>query len=480
MSKATDYLSRRLSRWSWTVQPVTRLLVISLAALSLGAAVAVAGTHHHALAYLVGFLIALVVIRWLFMVPVRMLPAIALVVTLLVPTDSAQLPIQLQGIAIGIVPLVIWMIRSPSLRVSPIIRALALLFLSWMILSEILAPLHTNRGVAWLVTAGVALVLTVSNTPAGLEPSSFRALFLKITTVLGLYGLVEGFVLHRNILFSPIFEHDTWWLPLKDNASYRITTLLGHPLVNGTVFAAAAVLAASELIERRDKPWQAYVRLLILMGAVLATHSRSAAIALAAGILAVIIFSRAKQLGLGNRRVILVITAIVSAGVIVLGLQARNESSGGLASAAFRVTVLKETVEALHVVGPLGAGPGQSDAYRARVQLPGWETSLENSYSEVAVSLGLTGLVLMCALLMGPVILGLQSRLVAGEAAALLTVLVDIAGFNTIEGHTSVLVLMGLLMIAILTGVNAARAESRGDADAAAEGLSRLRADASR
>jgi len=454
-------------------------LVVSLAALGLGAAVAVAGTHHNALAYLVACLITAAVIPWLFVIPVRTLPAITLVVTLLVPTDIAQLPILLQGIAIGIVPLVIWTIRSPSLRASPVIRVFALLFMTWMILSEIFAPIHTNRGVAWLVTAGVALVLTVCNTPAGLKPSSFRAFFLKIMTVLGSYGLVEGFVLHRNILFSPIFEHETWWAPLRDNASYRITTLLGHPLVNGTIFAAAAVLAASELIDRQDKPWHAYARLLILMGAVLATHSRSAAIALAVGILVVIVFGRARRMGLGNRRAILVITAIVSAGVIIVGLQARNESAGGRASAAFRVTVLKETVQALHVVGPLGAGPGQSDAYRAHVQLPGWETSLENSYAEAAVSLGLVGLVLLFALLMGPVILGLRNQLVVGEAAALLTIMVDIAGFNTLEGHTSVLVLMGLLMIAIFTGVDANRAESRSDARTAPRGLSDLRADAS-
>jgi O-Antigen ligase len=452
MSTATSY--RTLTRTGpLAIGRTTSALLVLVAAMSLGAAVAIAGTHHHALAYLVGGSIVLALIPWLFVVPVRTLPAITLVVTLLVPTDIAQLPILLQGIAIGMVPLAIWIVRSPSLRASPVIRLLALALCTWMILSEILAPIHTNRGLAWLVTAGVCLVLVSRSTPSGLEPGRFRALFLKITTVLGAYGLVEGFVLHRNILFSPLFEHATWWAALKDNASYRITTLLGHPLVNGTVFAAAAVLAASELVERRDKPWQAYARFLILMGAVLATHSRSAAIALAVGVLVVIVFSRARRRGQRNRRMVLIISAIVGAAVILSGLQARNESSGGRASAAFRVTVLKETAEAVHMISPFGAGPGESDAYRAAVQLPGWQTTLEDSYAEVAVSLGLIGLLLVLALLVAPVVAGLQRPLVVGEAAALLTILVDIAGFNTIEGHTSVLVLVALLMISILTGV---------------------------
>jgi O-antigen ligase len=307
-------------------------------------------------------------------------------------------------------------------------------------------------------------VLSTWRAPIGLKPASFRAAFLKITTVLGSYGIVEGFVFHRNVLFSSLFSHTTWWAALKDDASYRITTLLGHPLVNGTIFAAAAVLAASELVERRDQPWQAYVRLLILMGAVLATHSRSAAIALAVGVVVVIVFSRTRRKGQGNRRVILIISAIIGAAIIVSGLQARDESSGGRASAAFRITVLKETRETLNVMGPLGAGPGQSDAYRALRQLPGWETSLEDSYAEIAVSLGLVGLLLMVGLLAAPIVVGLQTPLVVGEAAALLTILVDIAGFNTIEGHTSVLVLIALLTISILTGVNLNRAESEGEA----------------
>jgi hypothetical protein len=55
-------------------------------------------------------------------------------------------------------------------------------------------------------------------------------------------------------------------------------------------------------------------------------------------------------------------------------------------------------------------------------------------------------------LLLAPVFLGLQKASVVGEAAALLTILVDIAGFNAAEGHTPVLVLIALLMISIVTG----------------------------
>jgi hypothetical protein len=57
----------------------------------------------------------------------------------------------------------------------------------------------------------------------------------------------------------------------------------------------------------------------------------------------------------------------------------------------------------------------------------------------------------MVALLATVVIFGVQNELVVGEAAALLTILVDIGGFNAVEGHRPVLILIALLAISVIT-----------------------------
>ncbi|HLM86625.1 MAG TPA: O-antigen ligase family protein [Solirubrobacteraceae bacterium] len=425
-------------------------LTASLTLLATGLLIPLADSHGD-LSVFVGCVFVATALGTLFVIPIRFLPAIALIVTLLVPTETT-VPHLFEGSALGGVPLIVWMIRAPRSGQTPTaLRLLACLLGVWFVLSYVFAPLHTHRGAEWLVTATIVMVITVISTPQGLKPGDLRALFLAIATVLGIYALLEGFALHHNVLFASLFEHTTWWRALHYNASYRVTTLLGHPLFNGLVFSAAAVLAASNLVQQPKKPLVALARFIILVGATDATHSRGADIALAIGVGVVIAFSRGRGQGWRTRKLVLTISCLLGAVVLVYGLQARDESREGQSSAQTRIAVIKRASEALHHVEPFGAGPGESDAYRKAKRLPGWETDLENSYAELIVSLGPIGVLLVLALLIAVVAFGLQNELVRGEAAALLTILVSMAGFNAIEGHKPVMILIALLVIVILT-----------------------------
>jgi len=451
------------ARWGALITPHAALtgLVCGVASVALGIGTSLAAAHGE-LSLLVGGIVAAVTVCVLFAVPVQTLPAITLVATLVIPTDSNLLPLVLQGSALGVVPLAVWLVRARArLQVSLTCRVLAALLAIWMLLSEILAPLHTHRGWAWLATATIGLVLVVTITPAGLNPRRLRSLFLAIMSVLGAYAALEGFVLHRNVLFGPILEHSSWWASLENSVSYRATTLLGHPLLNGTVFAAAAALAASEVVDKPKGSQTGLIRLAILIGAVVATHSRGAAIALGVGLATTIVFARSRQHESGTRRLGLLVSAILGGAVVVAGLQARNESLGGRASAAVRSTVLVRASETLRDLPLTGAGPGQSDAYRTLKRLPGSELALENSYAELAVSTGWVGAGLVIALLGTVVIVGIRHASTTGEAAALLTILVAIAGYNSIEGSPSVLLLIALLVVAILTGAAAESQSTR-------------------
>lgn len=429
-------------------------LMFVMGALAIGALIPFANARGD-LRSLVGGFVVVATLSVLFIIPARILPTITLLATLVVPSEATQLPHHLQGSALGLMPLAVWMIRAPrTTNHTPLIlRLLASLFGVWLVLSEIFAPLHTHRGSEWTVTVAVALVFTVISAPGGLKARDFRALFLAITTVLGMYALLEGFVLHRNVLFGPLFEHTSWWASQHYNVSYRVTTLLGHPLFNGLVFSAAAVLAASDLVQRSHRPLVALVRFMILVGATDATHSRSAVIALVVGVVSVIAFSRgrAQERGWKTRRLVLVTCMCLAAAILVFGIQARDESHEGQKSAATRIAVISRAKEALTLVAPFGAGPGQSDAYRKAKRLPGWEIPLENSYAELAVSLGAIGALLIFAMLVAVVVIGLRNELITGEAAALLTILVDMAGFNAVEGHKPLILLIALFVIVIIT-----------------------------
>jgi hypothetical protein len=409
------------------------------------------------LSFLVGGIAAVAAVGVLFAVPVSVLPVLTLLVTLLVPAQSTLLPKAVAGAAFGVIPLGVWILRArPRLHVPFVPRVLALLFGAWLVLSEALAPLHTNRGWQWFITAAVAVVFAVVRTPGGLKPPQFRTLFLAIATLLGAYALLEAIVLHDNVLFGPLLEHTTWWASIHRGTSYRVTTLLGHPLINGTVFSAAAVLAASDVLQNRQRTTFAFARLAILVGAVLATQSRGAAIALAAGAIVLIVFTPGRKEGLGARRLALILGSITAAAVIFAGLQGRNESTEGRSSAATRLVVITRAAQTLHGLEPFGAGPGESDAYREANQLPESQTALENSYAQLAVSLGPIGALLMLTLLITVVLLGIRSGHVTGEAAALLTILVGMAGYNAIEGDTPLLVLIALFVISVITGARSA------------------------
>jgi O-antigen ligase len=238
-----------------------------------------------------------------------------------------------------------------------------------------------------------------------------------------------------------------------------VTTLFGHPLVNGLIFAMAGTVAAANFVERRGRPQIALCQFATIAGAVLATHSRGPAIALGGGVLVVVGFSRSRARGTGGRRFLIAAGAVCTAGIIVIGLQARNQSQTGQASAALRQAVVSEAFQAIKPLEPFGAGPGQAEQYRTAELLPGTGGNgnyhpLENSYAELLVSIGPVGLLLFLTLIGLPTVRALRNPDTVGEGAALCAWLIAVAGFNAIEGFPAVLVLAALF-ISTFTPVDA-------------------------
>jgi hypothetical protein len=427
---------------SWRIPGPVALVGSSLGASAL---LGVAAAHRPAL---VGAAVLLAgVLIGLMLVPTRVLPAVALTATLILPTEVLPLPPLLRGAALGIVPLVVWLMRSKS-RPAPwnAGRVLGLLLLAWLMCSELFAPLHTNKGIAWLITASIAVAGIALVGPREFDVAGFRRFFLWIATALGAYALVETFVLQANPLYGALYAHGQSLAQTWDG--YRAETLMGHPLVNGTVFAAAVAMAAGEASRSGGLNWRSIGRLAVLVGAVVATQSRGAAIAAAAAILILFVIRRAEP-GRGARKLALVAIAIAIAAVLVSALAARNNSAEGRVSAEVRLAVPSQAREALRGTSLFGAGPGQAAAYRVVRQLRGTNVALENGYAELTVGLGLLGALLFVTVIGWYIVSGMRRQSSAGEAAALLAVMIAIGGYNAIEGHPSFLVLIGLLVASI-------------------------------
>jgi hypothetical protein len=391
------------------------------------------------------------------LLPLKALGPTTLVATLLIPMQCSLFPVQLRDTAYGMVPLAIWLIRSPNKVKDSRATVISFCLGLWLLLSFVAAPFHSNRGLLWLAAAGVCLLWTASPR-TDLSALALRNWFLRITGPIAAYGVLEGYLFHRNVLFAFLFRGNDWFQGLQYSASYRITTILGHPLMNATVFAVAATLAVSELVSTPNVPLWKFGRWIVFLGALLATHSRGPAIAAAVGTVLVLVFARAPERHLGAagwRRAAVLVLALCAGLFIVAGLAQRNSSSQGQASAEVRLNNVSEATAAVSLAGPSGAGPGQAEQFRQKNHLPGAGTglstaiTLENGYLELLVSTGYPGLVLTLWLFAYTAWVGLRWRSVAGEAAALMTLLIALAGFDSIDTEPGVLVLFALFSMAI-------------------------------
>ena len=403
----------------------------------------------------------------LVVVPVRMLPVIALLTTLLIPTSSSLLPPSVQDAAIGVVPLAVWFARErPRPRRSASSYVIGIGFMGWLAIGELAAA-------AAYAARGRMAARSWRSDLWGLSPPAADAGAVTCQKMVHacrdccrvLRGRRRICPTPQHRIRVPLQRHRV--VEQHASVSYRVTTIFGHPLVNGLIFAVAGTFAAAECLRRRDRPAIGIIRLALLVGAVLATHSRGPAVGLGVGVILVLVFVPSQGYGKGARRAVLSAGAVLAAVVILSGLQARNTSVfQGEQSVALRSTVVAEAFQAVRMVEPFGAGPGESEPYRVAQALPGTGASgayrpLENSYAELLVSLSPVGLALFCAALLVPACDALRRRRHAEEAAALFALLTVIAGFNAIEGFPSVLVLISLLLVSVMQPESGATIPSR-------------------
>jgi hypothetical protein len=379
--------------------------------------------------------------------PVEALPLIALTATLVIPTDSLPLPRLLVGFPLGLIPIAVWIARTVRRDDDwQVGRWLAGTLAIWMTASELFAPIRTNKGLVWYVTALVTVCAVSFWARRGLDTERVRRFFLRLATALACYAIVEAFVLKSNPIYGSLYARAP--TPLVQHwAVYRATTLMGHPLVNATVFAAALVLAAAYMLKGHGKLYVDVLRVVLLVLGLAATQSRAGFIAAAVGIVFVVMFQRGP--GLGGRKALLVALGAVALTALAVALSARNNSIEGRESTAVREGLVKQTRNAMAGTSVLGAGPNEVEAWRLAQHSRETKLPLESSFADLAVSIGIPGLAMFVGLLGLAIALGAKSGGSVPDAGALLALLIVAGGYQAL-GNAPPLVLIGVFLSGVL------------------------------
>ena len=387
-----------------------------------------------------------------FVLPLRFLLPATLLAVVLLPLDQVGDPTWLRHVPIAAIPLGALLLRAPIVRPLPHLRALVAVALAgWLALSFVLMPAAGDgvvRSAAWTVVV-VTCVSLVAATPRrlpGRDASELAA--IAIVTALAVLAVVEARVLHANPLFGELYTSGDSPI-LQKWGAYRATTSLGHPLVNGVVFASGLTLAAGRALsdERLRVPLGVAAACMAL--GVLATQSRTALAAAAFG-LALLLFSR--QSGGGRVRLAkigLAAVMVIGGVVAIQATAARLGTTEAERSASDRLALPGLVADAMRLTGSTGAGPAQGADLVTREDLQSATKSqrLESGLAEWLVGTGWVGAALFYGLIALVVLAALRSPPHAAAGAALAAFAVATSGFNAFEPHAKLLVFLGFLVV---------------------------------
>ena len=419
-----------------------KIIVVGIGLLWLGGA---AGIIHFATSSFVVFLLGLtaaVALFFFFMAPLRWMPSILLWVFALTPVSV----LPGNGITAIFSPALIataifftraWALDSSGYSpkmLSGMLLVLLAVTTAWSI------NLYTSIG--WAVNFAV-LVIGVIWLCTKLEPIAFTLLkfnWIAIGSILSVVGIAEhlaGRSLVPYLAQAYLIDQKYW-------STFRITTTLGTPLMNGLFFSSAGALAFALFIRQ---PRFVYFGAFVLCSvALIFTYTRGSIYGLAIVVVAIMLIS------LFHRQVrpavaLGAILVLLIGGVFGLStVQTRTSTREAAGSAAAR----DASTEAALVVAEryLWLGTGPRTSHRAQQQVGGaidydQNRDFENSYMELLVSVGIAGALAFLLLFAIPLSRAIFAGSIA-EATPAMTIGISIFSFNMIEAVIPGLVILGI------------------------------------
>lgn len=371
--------------------------------------------------------------------------AAATLAAVVFPAAQLPVPTQLAAFPIATVPFVIWLVKTPGVKGDRVSRALGVVLAIWFVFCWVVGVVHARSGTVLTFVFVVAVCLTVQESRE-IDLDVAAVWMLRLGTVLAAYAVLEGLVLHNNPLLGSDYARATPPL-VQVWDHYRVTTLMGHPLNNGAGFAVAGVIALWRVLSTHGRVWAPAAQLVLIAVALALTEARSGIIAFGVGAVVLLLVNQRSR-NLSARRAVAGVLVVAVFAVFGATLIARFASQEGNASAQARSALVADTGQALQGRYVEGVGTGEAEASRAGPSGT-HPAPLESSYAEIAVGTGIVGLALFVAFFGWVIVGGLRRYETAGWAAALLTLLVAMGGFNAFEAsHQLIIWLGGLVALA--------------------------------
>ncbi len=330
-------------------------------------------------------------------------------------------------------------------------------FAGWL---AVTAAAAEQRAVAvgWLVSFGLLVVLpALLATGAPDVRPVLRRTWILLGALLGAYAVLEAFVLQANPLLDPLYASAPRGALVQKWSVYRATTTLGHPVSNGSFFAVTVPLALHAALQRRSLAATAAV--LLAVGGVLASGSRSAFGAMLVGAAVVVLLPAGGRARRGPSTSVRLLGAAAVLLVVVVGwssLSTRDDSGEGVRSAAFRTAQVPVALDSVEQAPLLGTGPGAASlSQEALLSRIGGAGAFESWWLELVVAAGIPGLLLGTAVLVAAVVTAARSG-APDVAAAVLAWAVSATFVNALEGGRPEQLVLGLLLALSLAGSGAA------------------------
>ncbi len=247
--------------------------------------------------------------------------------------------------------------------------------------------------------------------------------FIIVATVCAVEGIGE-YLINHSIIFGGDYG--------------RLTSLLGHPLVNGIIFSITLPLSIGYLLMTKEKKF--IITSLILFIAIVLTFSRGSWLSLGCGFVFMFFFLPLKE----KVKISIMILLIAALGIIPIWSNVKNRVNTNESSrfSSFNVR-LKSIPVALEIIKNkpfFGGGPFNSirykDEYAGNFLLR--KTSFENSYLGLIVDLGIIGSSILMAIYLLIFISSIHRLRLKGSifyqrlaiTCGLLILLINMATFN--------------------------------------------------
>jgi hypothetical protein len=256
-----------------------------------------------------------------------------------------------------------------------------------------------------------------------------------------IFAVIE-FFLKRNLLYGDLYSNASVSI-LQEWSVYRVTTLLGHPLSNATIFGCFSLFFFLNWISTNAKrDFIAFLSPAIALGL---TAARGSIVAYGICISTIILFfpGSHKRAGRYTRILATINMSLLGLFILIRGIeQFRFNSSEGTVSTKARLLLIQRVFEIIPS-SPFGFGPGTAQEYfktNSNTKL-----IVENSLFEILLGFGIFGGILVF-LSVAIVLFGLfHHRSIS--SVPFLFFLTSTMSYNFVEGNRSGYVVFGILYL---------------------------------